>query len=101
MAWNREMRRFKQGTKMEHTQGEEDPESKGVGGYLGLWVEGHHLKEEGWVDFPSETISIKAESSSGQEENSTWGRSENCVNPDSQGMSSGYTEEMVVSRSHK
>ena len=100
-AWNEEMRRFEQGMRQEHSQGEEDPEREGVRGYLGLWVEGHHLEEEGWVDFPSKTISIKMESSSGQEENSMQGRSENCVNPDSQGMSSGYTEEMVVSRSHK
>src|SRR5260370_11867152 len=100
MAWNRE-RRFEQGTKRDHSQGEEDPEGEGVRGYLGLWVERHHLEEEGWADFPSKTISIKAELSSGQEENSAQGRSENCVNPDSQGTSSGYTEEMVASRSLK
>src|SRR5260370_37967815 len=62
MAWNKEMRRFEQGMRQEHSQGEEDPEREGVRGYLGLWVEG---RQEGWADFPSKTISVKAELSSG------------------------------------
>src|SRR5260370_40282442 len=59
MAWNGEVRRFEQGTRLEHSQWEEDSEREGVRGYLGLWVEGHHIKEEGQADFPSKTISVK------------------------------------------
>ena len=40
-AWNREVKRFEQVTRLECPQWEEDPEVEGVRRCLGLWVEGH------------------------------------------------------------
>ena len=87
MVWKGELKRFKQKMKLEHPRAVEDPEREGVKGYLGIWVEGHPLKEGGWVDAPEEETSVTAKSGLEGEE---------CMNQDSLGTSSGYAEEMVA-----
>src|SRR6266478_5396237 len=84
MMWNGEVKRFKQGTRLECPQWEVNPEMKGIKGYLGLWVEGLPLGKDGQVDSPSKETSIKTESNSGWEENLPQEESEDRVNPDSQ-----------------
>src|SRR5260370_3710222 len=93
MMWNGEVKRFNQGTRLEHPGWEENPEMKGIKGYLGLWVEGLPLGKDGQVDSPSKETSIKTELNSGWEENLPQEESEDCANPDSQGTSSGYAED--------
>src|SRR5260370_12721114 len=91
-AWNGEVKRFEQSTKLECLRWEEVPEIRGAKGYLGLWVEGLSPKEGGQANSLSEETSAKAES--GLE----WGEPQN---PDSQGTSSGYAEETVASLGHR
>ena len=76
---------------------------KGIKGYLGLWVEGLPIGKDGQVDSPSKETSVKTESNSRWEENLPQGESEDRVNPNSQGTSSGYAEETMagLSRRHK
>src|SRR6266478_3681083 len=54
MMWNGEVKRFEQGMRLECPRWEENPEMKGIKGYLGLWVAGLPLGKDGRVDSPSE-----------------------------------------------
>src|SRR6266478_2835441 len=92
VAWNGEVKRFEQSMRLEHPRWEDVPETRGAKGYLGIWVDGLSPREGEQADSLSEEISTKAES--GLE----WGEPQN---PNSQGMSSGYTEETVASLGHR
>ena len=76
-TWKGELKWFEQGMRLEHPQWEEDPERKGVRGYLGLWTKGCHPGEEGQSDPSNKEVSIKAELSSGEEKNSNRERIKN------------------------
>ena len=91
MAWNGEVKRFEQSTRLECLRWEDVPKIRGAKGYLGIWVEGLSPKEGEQVDFLGEETSAKAKS--GLE----WGEHQN---PDSQGTSSGYAKETVASLGH-
>src|SRR5260370_32383387 len=92
--------RFEQRMKLVHLRWEEVPEIRGAKGYLGIWAEGLSSGEGGQVDFFSKEVSVKAKSGLEWEEDLLWEKREECLNPDSQGMSSRYAEEMVASFSH-
>src|SRR5260370_31090552 len=96
MAWNGEVKRFKQRMKLVHPRWEEVPEIRGAKGYLGIWAEGLSPGEGSWVDSLSKEVSVQAESGLEWEEDLLWEKREECLKPDSQRMSSGYTEEMVA-----
>src|SRR5260370_14753912 len=79
MAWNGEVKRFKQRTKLVCPRWEEVPEIRGARGYLGIWVEGLSPGEGSQADSLREEVSVQAKPGPGMEELSK---------PDSQGMSS-------------
>ncbi len=88
-AWNGEVKRFEQSTRLECPRWEDVPKTRGAKGYLGIWVDGLSPRQGEWADSLSEEISAKAES--GLE----WGEPQN---PDSQGTSSGYAKETLGHR---
>src|SRR5260370_32694798 len=96
MAWNGEVKRFKQRMKLVHPRWEEAPEIRGAKGFLGIWVEGLSSGEGGQADSLSEEVSVKAKPGLEWEEDLLWDKREECLNPDSQGTSSRYAEEMVA-----
>src|SRR6266850_4264406 len=100
MAWNGEVKKFEQRTKLVHLRWEEIPEVRGAKGYLGIWAEGLSPREGSQVDSLSEEVSVHAKSGLEWEEDLLQEKREEHSKPDSQGMSSGYTEEMVASFSH-
>src|SRR6266478_5356155 len=91
MAWNGEVKRFESRMKLVCLRWEEVPEVRGARGYLGVWVEGLSPGEGSRADSLSEEVSVQAEPGPEREELSK---------PDSQGMSSGYTEETVAGFGH-
>src|SRR6266850_5082136 len=99
-AWNGEVKRFKQRMKLVHPRWEEVPEIRGAKAYLGIWGEGLSPREGSQVDSLSEEVSVQAESGLEWEEDLLWEKREECLKPDSQGTSSGYTEETVASFGH-
>src|SRR5260370_3927578 len=90
-AWNGEVKRFESRTKLVHQRWEEVPEVRGAKGYLGIWVEGLSPGEGSQADSLSKEVSVQAKPGPEREEHSK---------PDSQEMSSRYTEETVASFSH-
>src|SRR5260370_26134928 len=100
MAWNGEVKRFKQRMKLVCLRWEEVPEIRGAKGYLGIWVEGLSPGEGSQADSLSEEVSVQAESGLEWEEDLLQEKREEHLKPDSQGMSSGYAEEMVASFGH-
>src|SRR5260370_6779855 len=92
MAWNGEVKRFELRMKLVCPRWEEVPEVRGARGYLGIWVEGLSPGEGSQADSLSEEVSVQAKPGPEREELSK---------PDSQGMSSGYTEETVAGFSHQ
>src|SRR5260370_30655210 len=81
MAWNGEVKRFKQRMKLVCLRWEEVPEVRGAKGYLGIWVEGLSPGEGSWMDSLSKEVSVQAKSGLERKEH---------LKPDSQGTSSGY-----------
>src|SRR5260370_31878877 len=101
MVWNGEVKQFEQRMKLVHPRWEEVPEVREVRGYLGIWVEGLGSGEGGQVDSHSKEVSVKVKAGLEGEEDLGLEKQEELINLDSQGMSSGYAEEMVASFSHR